>query len=251
MGAQAIYVLWLRDMKWFLRAKARIISMFAMPFFWLAIIGMGLNAVIPTIPGAGSYLDFMAPGIIGMMILFSATMAGVSVLWDKQFGFMKEILVAPVSRVHIMLGKTLGGATTSIIQGVILLFVAGLIGARLPNALGFLQALVFMALISLAFVSMGLAFASKIEDPIAFPIVINFIIMPLFFLSGAIFPIGMAPGWLRTLAYLDPFTYGVDGLRASILGASEFPIWVDFGVLVVFLAVMVLLGGYFFRKMSI
>lgn len=193
----------------------------------------------------------MAPGIIGMMILFSATMAGISVLWDKQFGFMKEILLAPVSRLHIMLGKTIGGATTSIIQGVILLFVAGLIGARLPNALGFLQALVFMALISLAFVSMGLAFASKIEDPIAFPIVTNFIIMPLFFPLGG--DLSDRNGTrvaedTRVFRSLHLWSRRFEGI---ILGASEFPIWVDFSVLVVFLSVMVLLGGYLFRKMSI
>ncbi|MBA7501753.1 Inner membrane transport permease YadH [subsurface metagenome] len=249
MSAQAIYVLWLRDMKWFLRAKARIISTIVMPFLWLAILGMGLGAVTQ-IPGVGNYIDFLAPGIVAMAILFNATMSGVSVLWDKQFGFMKEILVAPVSRISIMLGKTFGGTTTSIIQGVMLLLVAGLIGAKMPGPAGFLLALLFMIVLAIGFVGLGLAIASRIEDPVAFPLVINFLIMPLFFLSGAIFPISMAPEWLRSISYINPVTYGVDGLRGVIIGVSEFPIWLDLVILAIFSLAMVLLGAYLFKKMS-
>lgn len=249
MSAQAIYVLWLREMKWFMRAKIRVVSMFVMPLLWLSIIGMGLNSMI-TMPGGLRYIDFMAPGIVGMVILSSATMAGVSVLWDRRFGFMKEVLVAPVSRTSIMIGKTLGGATLAMIQGLILLFVAGLIGVKLPDAIGFLQALAFMVLISLGFVGMGLAFASKISDPIAFPVVMNFLIMPMFFLSGAIYSTTTAPSWLQTASQFNPMTYGVDGLRASILGTSNFSIWMDLGVLAIFALAMILLGGYLFKKMS-
>ena len=249
MSAQAIYVLWLRDMKWFLRARSRIISMIVMPFLWLAIIGMGLGAVT-SIPGGGRYIDFLAPGIVGMAILFGATMSGVSVLWDKQFGFMKEILVAPVSRISIMLGKTFGGTTTSIIQGFLLLLVAGLIGAKMPGFAGFFLVLLFMIILALGFVSLGLAIASRIGDPIAFPLVVNFLIMPLFFTSGAIFPLSTAPGWLRSIAYINPVTYGVDGLRGSILGVSEFPLWLDFAVLAIFSLAMILLGAYSFKKMK-
>ena len=249
MSAQAIYVLWLRDMKWFLRAKARIISTIVMPFLWLAILGMGLGAVTQ-IPGVGNYIDFLAPGIVAMAILFNATMTGVSVLWDRQFGFLKEILVAPVSRISIMLGKTFGGTTTSIIQGVMLLLVAGLIGAKMPGPAGFLLALLFMIVLAIGFVGLGLAIASRITDPVAFPLVINFLIMPLFFLSGAIFPLGMAPGWLKAIAYIDPVAYGVDGLRGVIIGVSEFPIWLDLAILGIFSLAMVLLGAYLFKKMS-
>lgn len=249
MSAQAVYVLWLRDMKWFLRAKARIISTIVMPFFWLAIIGMGLGAVT-SIPGGGSYIDFLAPGIVGMAILFSATMSGISVLWDKQFGFMKEILVAPVSRISIMLGKTFGGATTSIIQGLLLLFVAGLIGAKMPGMAGFLLVFLFMVVLALGFVSLGLAIASRIEDPVAFPVVMNFLIMPLFFTSGAIFPLSTAPGWLKSIAYINPVTYGVDGLRGAVLGVSEFPLGLDFAVLAIFSLAMILLGAYLFKRMK-
>ncbi|MDH5443305.1 MAG: ABC transporter permease [Hadesarchaea archaeon] len=249
MSAQAIYVLWLRDMKWFLRAKARIISTIVMPFLWLAILGMGLGAVTQ-IQGVGNYIDFLAPGIVAMAILFNATMTGVSVLWDRQFGFLKEILVAPVSRISIMLGKTFGGTTTSIIQGLMLLFVAGLIGAKMPDPAGFFLVLLFMILLGIGFVGLGLAIASRITDPVAFPLVINFLIMPLFFLSGAIFPLGMAPEWLRVIAYIDPVAYGVDGLRGVMIGVSEFPIWLDLAILGIFSLAMVLLGAYLFKKMS-
>ncbi len=239
-------------MKWFLRSRARILSMFTTPFLWLAIMGMGLGGVVREIPGAGSYLNYLAPGVVGMAILFTSTMSGVSVLWDKQFGFMKEILVAPVSRISIMLGKALGGTTTGVMQGLLLFLAATLVGAKVPGLDGFLVMLLFMVLIAIGFVSMGLAFASRIEDPIAFPIVVNFLIMPIFFLSGAIFPLATAPGWMQAVAYINPMTYGVDGLRGAISGASaaQFPLWLDIAVLGLFGMAMILLGGHLFRKMK-
>lgn len=255
MGAGVVYTLWLRDMKWFLRAKARMITTIVMPLLWLGVIGVGLNSALGgrafMFEGQQmSYLEFMAPGIVGMTLLFSGTFAGISVLWDKQFGFMKEILVAPVSRVSIMVGKVLGGATTSIFQGVLLLGAAALVGVSLPGGIGILQALLFMVLIAVSFVSVGLAFASRMEDPHTFPMVINFFIMPTFFLSGALFPIGSAPGWLQALSYINPMTYGVDGLRGAILGTSRFSMWLDLAVLAAFAAVVILLGSYLFRRMT-
>ena len=256
-------MLWLRDMKWFIRAKARVASSIATPFLWLAIIGVGLNSAFSR-PGF-NYLNFMAPGIVGMTLLFSSTMSGISVIWDKQFGFMKEILVSPVSRIHIMIGKVLGGMTTAMIQGALLLVaiglfkVVGLIDISTPGIVQLLQILVFMILISISFVSIGLAFASAIKDPIAFPVVINFLVMPIFFLSGALYPIGKLPGypqlgtlpgWLSSIAHLDPLAYGVDGLRDAVLRTSSFPILFDFGVLAAFSIFMVILGGILFRKIS-
>lgn len=255
MAGQVVYTLWLRDMKWLLRAKARLAVTIVMPFLWLGIIGVGLSSMIPgrVILFAGEqidYLDFMAPAVVGMTLLFSGTFAGISVVWDKQFGFMKEILVAPVSRLSIMLGKIFGGATTSILQGFLLLGAAALIGVGLPGGIGILQAFVFMVLISVSFVSIGLAFASRIEDPHTFPVVMNFFIMPLFFLSGALYTISTAPGWLQTLAYFNPMTYGIDGLRASVLGVSQFPIWLDLGVLLAFALAVFLIGSYLFKRMT-
>jgi ABC-2 type transport system permease protein len=250
-AGQVIYTLWLREMKWLIRAKSRLVASIVQPFLWLAIIGVGMSSTL-TMPGPIDYLHFMAPGIVGMTLLFSSTMAGVSVLWDKQFGFMKEILVAPVSRTQIMLGKVLGGMTTSILQGLLLLVAAAAIGVRPPGVIELLQVLVFMVLISMSFVSIGLAFASRMEDPIAFPIVINFFIMPLYFLSGALYRVDMAPGWLSFLSHIDPLTYGVDGIRGAILGSSyaQFPMWLDFAVLGIFSVVMILLGSYLFKKIK-
>lgn len=256
MKGEAVYTLWLRDMKWLLRAKTRLITTIVMPFLWLGLIGFGLASMFPggAIPFAGirvDYLDFMATGILGMTLLFSGTFAGIAVVWDKQFGFMKEILVTPTSRLSIMLGKVLGGATTAILQGFLMLGAAGLIGVALPGLGGILLVLLFMILIAVAFVSIGLAFASRIEDPHTFPMVINFFIMPLFFLSGALYKISTAPGWLQTIAHLNPMTYGIDGIRAAFWGTSQFPIWLDFGVLLAFSAVVVLIGAYLFNKMSL
>ncbi len=254
MAGQVVYTLWLRDMKWLLRAKARLATTIVMPFLWLGIIGVGLGATFdrPIYFGGKelNYTEFMAPGIVGMTLLFSGTFAGISVVWDKQFGFMREILVAPVSRLSIMLGKVFGGATASILQGFLLLGAAVLVGVGLPGGLGILQALIFMILISVSFVSIGLAFASRIDDPHTFPLVTNFFIMPLFFLSGALYTISTAPGWLQTLAYLNPMTYGIDGLRASILGVSQFSIWLDLGVLFAFTLAVFLIGAYLFRRMT-
>lgn len=245
-----IYALWLRDMKWFVRSRMRVISMLAVPFFWLVIVGMGLTAIVPGIPGAGSYLDFMAPGIVGMAVLFSAVYSGVSVIWDKRFGFMKEVLVAPASRAHVMLGRVLGGVTISTLEGLALLLVSGLVGAKLPAGAGFLHMVIFMVLISLGFVSMGIAMASRIVDPHAFSALWSFIVMPLFFLSGTIYPIGVVPEWLRALAYASPLTYGVDGLRASILGFAYFSVGVDLAILTAFSLGMLAIGAHLFRRMS-
>ncbi|KUO40872.1 MAG: multidrug ABC transporter permease [Candidatus Hadarchaeum yellowstonense] len=249
-ATQVIYTLWLREMKWFLRGKTRIIQSVVQPFLWLAIIGIGMSSAFK-LPGGQSYLQFMAPGIIGMTLIFSSIMSGVSVLWDKQFGFLKEILVAPVARTHIMLGKALGGVTTSLLQGLLLLIAAALVGVWPPTILALAQVMVFMIFISLAFVSLGLAFASKMTDPVAFPLVANFLVMPLFFLSGALFPLATAPDWMKAIAYVNPLRYGVDGLRGAIIGLSDLPLWVDFGVLLVFSTAMILIGGYLFRKTSI
>lgn len=249
-ATQVIYTLWLREMKWFLRGKTRIIQSVVQPFLWLAIIGIGMSSAFK-LPGGQSYLQFMAPGIIGMTLIFSSIMSGVSVLWDKQFGFLKEILVAPVARTHIMLGKALGGVTTSLLQGLLLLIAAALVGVWPPTILALAQVMVFMVFISLAFVSLGLAFASKMTDPVAFPLVANFLVMPLFFLSGALFPLATAPDWMKAIAYVNPLRYGVDGLRGAIIGLSDLPLWVDFSVLLVFSTAMILIGGYLFRKTSI
>ncbi len=250
MDLNAIYTIWLREIKRFYRAKSRIIGSLGMPFFFLALMGSGMNASF-SVPGASNYLDFMAPGILGMVILFGSMISGVSVIWDRQFGFLKEILVAPISRVSIVFGKTLGGATTALIQAMLMLLVSLLLGVQMPSLRGFILVLGFMTLTSVGIVALGLAFASKMEDPHGFQLIINFVIMPMFFLSGALFPLDALPAWLKTISLLNPLTYGVDGLRGSWMGVSHFPLIFDFTVLAIFSLLTVYSAAYLFQKSEV
>jgi len=240
-----VYTIWLREMKLFLRAKSRIIGSIATPFFWLAFVGTGFKSAfeidLPT-----DYLTFMAPGIIGMSLLFSSMFSGLSVLWDRQFGFLKEILVAPVSRVSVIMGKTLGGATISTLQAIVILVISVGMGVQLKGVSGIPIAILFMVLISASFISLGLAFASRMEDPHGFQLIMGFIILPIFFLSGALFPLDRLPPWLRMLSYFDPLTYGVDGLRGALIGISQFPIMMDLLFVGGFLTLTTVVGSYLF-----
>lgn len=245
-----IYTMWLREMKRFVRAKSRIIGNLAMPFFFLVILGSGFGPFFSSV-GGGSYLELIAPGIIAMILLFSSMFAGISVLWDRQFGFMKEVLVAPVSRLSIMLGKTMGAVTTSMIQALIILSAIVAVGLVSADVLGVMLAFALMFLISASFVSLGLAFASRMSDAHGFQLVMNFLIMPTFFLSGALFPLEGLPGWLKTATLFNPLTYGVDGLRTVLGGVGHMPLVLDFFILVVFWLAMTALGAHLFRKASI
>jgi ABC-2 type transport system permease protein len=247
---EAIVTLWLRTMTRYIRSPSRIIGSIGMPFFFLVIIGTGLNSV--SVPGMQhNYLAFIAPGIIAMTVLFTSMFSGIQIIWDKQFGFLKETLVAPVSRTSIMLGHTLGGATTAVIQGFILLAISLIFGASISSVTGFFIAVGFMLLIGLTFTAMGTAFGSRMSDMQGFPLVMNFITFPLFFLSGALFPLSGAPAWLRTLSYLDPLTYGVEGIRYGLLGTSQISPLISFGAMVGFCVAIVLIGAYFFRKIRL
>ena len=241
------FTIWLREMTRFWRSKSRVVGGLAMPFFWLAIMGAGFNNIVVGVDGS-DYITFLLPGIIGMTLLFSSMFSGLSILADKQFGFMKEILVAPISRLSIMLGKTLGGSTASMINGVLMLILAILIGIHVASFTGILFSLVFMLLISMSFVSLGIAIASRMTDMSGFQLIMNFLIMPMFFLSGALFPIDKTPVWMQSIAYLDPLFYGVDGLRGSLIGVSAFPILIDFIILSAFCVAMIFIGTYLFKK---
>jgi ABC-2 type transport system permease protein len=240
------FTVWLREMIRFWRSKSRVIGGLAMPFFWFAIMGSGFNNLIDV--GGTSYIEFLLPGIIGMTLLFSSMFSGITILIDKQFGFMKEIMVAPISRLSIMVGKTLGGATTAIINGLIILVLAIILGIQFASFAGILTSLVFMLLISMSFVSLGVAIASKMTDMSGFQVVMNFFIMPMFLLSGALFPINQTPVWMQSVAYFDPLFYGVDGLRGSLIGFSVFPPVVDFIVLFSFCIAVIIIGTYLFRR---
>lgn len=250
---QTIYVMWLREMKRFLRAKSRVIGTLAMPFFFLLAMGFGLGPSfsLPSLPKSATYLDFLVPGIIGMTMLFTSVSAGISVLWDKEFGFLKEIMVAPVKRAAIVLGRIAGGVTTASIQGILILLISLFMGFKIVNPLGVVLAFIFMFLIGIGFIGFGVAIASIMEDTQGFSLIMQFVIFPIFLLSGAFFPLENLPGWLRKICYLNPLTYGVDGLRASLIGFSHFPLFLSLNILLVFGITMIILGSYLFGKTEV
>ena len=249
----AIYTIWLREMKKFVRSRSRIVGNIAMPFFFLAFLGTGLSSTFSLPGGLGgvSYLDFLAPGIIAMTMLFSSMFSGISVLWDRQFGFLKEILVAPVRRVSIVMGKVLAGMTTGVIQALLILGISILLGVKITGLVGVMLSMVFILLISMSFVSMGIAFASRMQDMQGFQLIMNFLIMPIWILSGAFFPLQGLPSWLLALSYIDPLTYGVDGLRANLIGISQIPWFVSISILAGFSLAMIFLGAYLFSKTEV
>jgi ABC-2 type transport system permease protein len=245
----AVYVLWRRELVRYARAKSRIIGSLAMPVFFLAFLGLGFRRM--PVPGMGAgmgYIGFLAPGIIGMTLLFSSSMQGMSVLWDREFGFLKEIMVAPVSRMSIVLGRIAGGTTTSMLQGFLIFGATLVMGFRLPGPGAVAFGFVFMLLIAFTFIGLGLVFASQMKDMQGFGIVMNFVIFPFFFLSGALTPLENFPWFIRALSYADPLTYGIDGLRAVMIGRSTLPAVVDLSVMVGFALIMLFLGAYFFEK---
>ncbi len=249
INATAIYVLWLREMKRFMRTKSRIFGALAMPLFFLAFLGFGLRKIsLPGIDQEIDYIRFLVPGVLGMSLLFSSAFSGLSVLWDREFGFLKEIMVAPVNRVSIVLGRIAGGATTAMLQSIMILVISLGLGFRVRSLLSLALALVFMLLISTTFLGLGLIFASKMNDMQGFSIVMNFVIFPLFFLSGALSPLENFPKALRYLAMIDPLTYGVDGLRSVLIGVSLYPLPHSLIIMVIFSAVMIVAGAYFFEK---
>lgn len=247
-----IYAIWLRNIKRYLRSKSRIIGSLGMPLFFLLVLGFGLNSIvqIPGMSGSG-YIGFIIPGVVSMSVLFTSVFSGIQIIWDRQFGFLKETLVAPVSRMEIMLGQTFGGATTSFIQGLIILVLSLFVGLKMPGGFGFLIAVVFMLLIGGSFTAFGIAIASKMEDMQGFQLIMNFVVFPIFGLSGALFPISGLPSWLKPLALLDPLTYGVEGIRYGLLGVSQINPLHSFVVLAGFAAIMTVIGAYLFRKISV
>ena len=249
--SSAVYTIWYRNVLKYFRMKSRIFGSLGMPFFFLIVIGLGLDSAI-SVPGvATSYIDFIAPGIIAMSILFSGIFSGVQLVIDKQIGFIKETLVAPVSRMELMIGQALGGATTAIMQGLLVFVIALFIGLDIPGFIGILTALGFMVLIGITFTSMGIAFASRMEDTHGFQLISNFVVLPLFFLSGALFPLEQVPEWLSFLSYIDPLTYGVEGLRYGMLGASQINPLLSFGILSGFMVIVLVIGSFMFQRIKV
>jgi len=252
---RGFYTLWLREVKRYLRDRTRIVSSFVQPLLWLVIFGVGIGASLRAVPLPGlSYQQLIFPGIIGQTLLFTSMFMGISVIWDKEFGFMKEILVAPVSRFSIFLGKMVGDSTDALIQGIIVLLLGLALGIGV-DPITFIACVPVMLLITFGLVSIGLTIASFMGSLESFGAIQSFINLPLFFLSGALFQIQGLPDWMQAAAKLNPLTYGVDALRTIILGGAwqpyqVQPLIVDLGVIAGFDVIMIIVGTWAFGKMK-
>ncbi len=247
---RTIYILWIRQLKRFIRKRASLVGALGQPLIFLLAFGFGLSPVFAR-AGQGNYIQFIAPGIIAMTILFTAVFTGVEIIWDKQFGFLKETFVAPVSRFEILIGKTLGGATVAAIQGIIVFFITLLVGFRPTSLVQLPLALLFLVIIAILFSALGTTMAARLDDMQSFPLIINFIIQPLFYLSGALFPVHGLPVILDTITKINPLTYGIDGMRYALSGTNVFSPILSLGVLVGVTIVILLVGVYQFSKVEL
>lgn len=247
---KAVYIMWLREMKKYFRNRSRIIGALGQPLLFLLALGYGLGSVFKA-AGQGNYIEFLAPGVIGMSIIFGSIFNGISVIWDRQFGFLKETLVAPVPRFAIMLGRTLGGATTATLQGLIVLTLTLFFGFHLYSWWLVFPAVLVMLLIATLFSALGITVASLLTDMQGFQLIMNFLVMPLFFLSGALFPLENAPTALQWIARFDPLSYGVDAMRALLINVVHYGVWIDISVLAVIALAFLGTGSYFFSKIEV
>ncbi|MBI2938176.1 MAG: ABC transporter permease [Thaumarchaeota archaeon] len=243
-----LLAIWYREFKVFTREKARVISSVVNPLLFLVIFGAGLGSSVEV--QDVTYQTFIYPGIISMAMLFTSIFYGVYIVWDKMIDFLKEVLVAPLSRTTIFLGKVLGGVTEAMIQGSILLIIGLLIGIKI-NLWGLPAALFIMFITAVGLVGIGLILGSLMERPEGFQLISSFIVFPLFLLSGALFPIENLPSWLAPFTYADPLTYCVDALRSILLGTSRFPILFDLAVLLLFALGTTILGNLSFKRMKL
>lgn len=243
---EGIYAVWLREFKVYTREKERVISSMISPILWLVAFGSGLGSVV-TLEGV-NYRTFIYPGILVMSVLFASLFYGVYVIWDRKLDFLKEVLVAPLSRVSIFIGKVLGGCTTVMIQTVAILIIGYFIGLPLPLD-AFLGAFLLLFLLSISLVSLGLSIGANMKSPEGFMLIANFVIWPLFFFSGALFPLNNLPAWLSGVTSANPITYGVDAVRGITIGVQHFPMLGNIGVLVVFALIVIVAGTLSFRRM--
>jgi ABC-2 type transport system permease protein len=247
---KTIYIMWLRELKKYFRSKSRIVGSLGQPLLFLLALGYGLGSVFQA-AGHGSYFQFLGPGIIGMSIIFTAIFSGIQLIWDRQFGFLKETMVAPVSRLSIMIGRTLGGATVATMQGLVVFVIATLFGFH-PYSWALVPiVIIYMLLVALLFTALGTGIASLLEDMQGFQLIMNFLVMPLFFLSGALFPLTGLPAVLSILTKIDPLSYGIDAFRALLVNLSTFGLALDTTVLVLVTAVFLGIGAWLFSRIEI
>jgi ABC-2 type transport system permease protein len=247
-----VYTLWLRDIKRYFRDKPRIIGSFAQPILFLFVLGTGIASSFSVFGGGGGedFLNFMFPGIVGMTVLFTSFFSAMSIVWDREFGFLREILVAPVSRTSIVVGKLLGGSTIAMIQGSIILLFAPFL--RIPiTFVIFFKELGIMFLVAMTISTMGIILASVIKSMQAFQVITNFLLMPMFFLSGALFPLNQTVKWMNIVSKINPLSYGVDAMRFVLLNDASlqlYPLWLDIIILVFLIVVLSVTGGFLFNR---
>lgn len=242
-----IYAVWWREIKVFKREKSRVISSIVQPLMWLFLFGTGIGAGVNI--GNLNYRDYIYPGILSMSVLFGSVFFGLYIVWDRKLDVLKAVLVAPVSRISIFFGKVLGGCTDVMLQ-IIILFLFSFLFPSI-HIWGIPLAFLLLLLTSIALVSLGLALGSLMESLEGFQVISSFLIFPLFFLSGALFPIdNRLPGWLQGLVKLNPLTYAVDGARGALLSMNVFPLYIDFSVIILFAAIMLGLGSILFARMK-
>ena len=246
----AIYILWWRELRRYSRSRTQIIASLGQPLLYLLVLGFGLGHVFQR-AGMGNYFQFISPGVIGMSVLFSSVFSGLGLLWDRQFGFLKETLVAPVSRLQIMIGRTMGGATVAVIQGLMVMLISVIAGFRPQSLLAIPLAMGFMILIALLFAALGMAIGSGLQDMQGFQLIMNFLVLPIYFLSGAMFPLTGQGAVLSFITRLDPLSYGIDGMR-HVLGApnTAFNPVLDCLVLIVVGIAFLIFGAWRFSKIE-
>jgi len=244
---EGIYTIWLRETKRYVRYRSRILTSVVTPLLWLIIFGTGLGSAVRFGNIPGGYQAFIYPGIIGQTILFTAIFSGVSVIIDRQYGFLKEILVAPITRPSIVFGKALGITTEALIQGVILLLLSFVVGVQMTPLI-FIASTLLMIPISVGLAGIGLLIASFTDSMEGFNLIMSFVVLPMFLLSGALFPVSGLPTLLQAAVYLDPLTYGVDALRQIILGTGAIPLHISVTIILIFMVVMVMASALMFSR---
>lgn len=243
---EAIQALTWRDLKRFSRDRTQILGALARPVLWLLFMGKGLRSAAPTVQGI-DYQHFVFAGAIAMTVLFSGMFQSITIIWDREFGFLKEVLVAPISRTAIVLGKTLSGATVTLLQGMMTLVFAPLVSVHF-DFVQFIALTAVIALLSIAMTSLGLVIATRMQTFEGFGVISNFVVLPLYFLSGGLFPVQNLPGWMAALVRVNPVTYSVDLMRHAIGQPVVFTVAVDLAVLIGFTIVMMLASLQLFRR---
>jgi len=214
---RGIYIIWYRDMVRFRRDKLRMVGAITLPLLFLIVFGSGLGGTMGMLAPGVNFVRFIFPGIVGMTVLMTSFTAGVSVVWDREFGFLREVLVAPISRVAVVAGKTLGGATIALIQGIVVLLFAPVFGVSFAP-LVLLKLLPVMFLVACVLSAMGILLASRIKSMEAHQVVMQLLMFPMIFLSGVFFPVNNLPSWMGVLVKINPVTYAIDPFRQLVLG---------------------------------